>query len=202
MPASHKILYAIYIVIWIIAAIHPKYPADWMLENVLPVTLFPLVLWLDHRFRFSLTALLLLLLFGSLHALGAHYTYAEMPWFDPLKELLGLQRNDYDRVVHFLFGLLLFRPLFEILSHFVTSARIALFFTFSVIVAISDFYEILEWAATMIFHPELGIAFLGTQGDVWDGQKDMLAAIVGGAINLLLFRYYDTIYREHRTWQS
>jgi putative membrane protein len=202
MPKSHLLLYALYIFIWIVAAIHPKYPDDWMLENVLPLTLFPLILWLDMRFHFSLTAMLLLLLFASLHAVGAHYTYAEVPWFQPVMDLLGLERNDYDRVVHFLFGLLLFRPLFEILSHFATSARSALFFTFAVIVALSDIYEILEWAATMIFHPDLGVAFLGTQGDVWDAQKDMLAAIIGGLTNLLLFRYYSKLYMERDRWQN
>lgn len=203
MPKSHKILYFLYIVIWIITAIHPRYPDDWLLENVLPLLFFPTLLWLDYRFHFSLTSMVLLLIFGALHAVGAHYTYAEVPFFEPLKTLFGFERNDYDRIVHFLFGLLLFHPLFEIIRNYATHAKAAIFFTFTLIVAISDLYEILEWAATMIFHPELGIAFLGTQGDVWDGQKDMLAAVVGGASNaLLLNRYYRHLYRRKTQWQS
>ena len=199
MPKSHKLLYAAYLLIWIFTAIHPRYPQDWLLENVLPVTLFPLVLWLDRTYRFTLTSLSLLLLFASLHAVGAHYTYAETPFFEPISHFFGWERNDYDRLVHFLFGLLLFRPLFEILSRFVTRPGFAIFATFVTIVAVSDLYEILEWAATMIFHPDLGIAFLGTQGDVWDAQKDMLAAIVGAAINALLcYGCYLHLYRRCR----
>jgi putative membrane protein len=203
MPGSHKIFYAIYILIWIVTAIHPKYPDDWMLENLLPILFFPVVLWLDRRFGFSLFALGLMLLFGALHAVGAHYTYAEVPFFEPVRNLFHLERNDYDRVVHFLFGLLLFRPLFEILSHFVTRAGVAVFFTFCMIVAISDLYEILEWVATMLFHPDLGIAFLGTQGDLWDAEKDMLAAVIGAAINAILFlKHYRHLFREHTSWQN
>ncbi len=199
MPRSHKILYGMYILIWILAAIHPRYPEDWMLENVLPVTLFPVVLWLDKRFHFSLTAMLLLLIFSTLHALGAHYTYAEMPYFEPIRQLFGFERNHFDRVVHFLFGLLLFRPLFEILAHFVNNLKILLWFTFSVIVSISTLYEILEWSATIIFHPDLGIAFLGTQGDVWDAQKDTLAAILGALFNVLaLYPIYMKLLRERK----
>ena len=202
MPGSHKLLYGIYIAVWIVTAIHPRYPDDWLLENVLPVTLFPLVFWLDLRLRFSLTALSLLLLFGTLHAVGAHYTYAEVPFFEPVREWLGLGRNDYDRVVHFLFGALLFRPFFEIFARFTCSGGSALFFTFAVVVAVSDLYELLEWAATMLFHPELGIAFLGTQGDVWDAQKDMLAAVIGGALNLLLYRHYFRLFKQRESWQN
>jgi len=198
MPRSHKLLYALYVVIWIVAAIHPKYPADWMLENVLPITLFPLVIWLDMKFRFSLTALVLLLIFSSLHALGAHYTYAEMPWFEPVSKLFGFERNNFDRLVHFLFGLLLFRPFFEILLHFVQNLKVVLWVTFSVIVSISALYEILEWAATMVFHPDLGIAFLGTQGDVWDAQKDMLAADIAAAINVSLFYPFYKKYAQEK----
>ncbi|RUM65734.1 MAG: DUF2238 domain-containing protein [Sulfurospirillum sp.] len=200
MPRSHKILYILYILIWIAAAIQPKYPADWLLENILPVVLFPLVIWLDTRFHFTLPALILLLIFSSLHALGAHYTYAEVPGFEPLSKLFGFTRNNFDRVVHFLFGLLLFRPVFEIFVHFIHNVKVLLLVTFSVIASVSALYEILEWTAAVLFHPDLGIAFLGTQGDIWDAQKDMLAADIGAAINLSLFypfynRYTKEIYR-------
>ncbi len=186
MPASHKWIYFVFVAIWAILAIHPKYPSDWLLENVLVFTLFPLVIWMDRRYRFSLISLLLLLIFASLHELGAHFTYAEMKFFDPITHLFGFSRNHFDRVVHFLYGLMVFRPLFEIIGRYVRSAKTALLFTFSMIVSISALYEILEWAAAMIFHPDLGIAFLGIQGDIWDAQKDTLAAIIGAMINTLL----------------
>jgi putative membrane protein len=168
-------------------AIHPRFTQDWLLENILVFFLFPLVVWLDRRYSFSLTSLILLLIFGSLHALGAHYTYAKMEYFNIVTEFFGFERNHYDRLVHFLYGLLLFRPIFEIITRYTSTIKTALLFTFSLIVSISTLYEILEWLAAIIFHPELGIAFLGTQGDVWDSQKDILAAIIGGLINCVLF---------------
>jgi len=198
MPHSHKILYALYIIIWSISAIHPKYPADWIIENILPISLFPLVIWLDKKFHFSLSALILLLIFSTLHALGAHYTYAEMPWFKPINKLFGFERNHYDRLVHFLFGLLLFRPLFEVLLHFMQNMKVVLWVTFSVIISISALYEIMEWIAAIIFHPDLGTAFLGTQGDVWDAQKDMFAANIGASINLFVFYSFYKKYTQEK----
>uniref|UniRef100_UPI0025EE6935 DUF2238 domain-containing protein n=1 Tax=Sulfurovum sp. TaxID=1969726 RepID=UPI0025EE6935 len=68
-----------------------------------------------------------------------------------------------------------------------------LFFTFTVVVSISTLYELLEWLAVVVLHPELGIAFLGTQGDVWDAHKDILAALIGALINFFFYRNYDTL---------
>jgi putative membrane protein len=110
-----------------------------------------------------------------------------MEYFDVITQLFNLERNHYDRLVHFLFGLLLFRMIFEIIIHYVYQIKFALLFTFSLIVTISTLYEILEWMAAILFHPELGIAFLGTQGDVWDSQKDILAAIMGALVNIIFF---------------
>ena len=199
MARTHWMLYAIFVIVWIIAAIHPKYPQDWLLENVLVLLLFPLVIWLDRRYHLSTAALGLLLLFGALHELGAHYTYAEMPFFDFITKLFHFSRNHYDRVVHFLFGLLLFRPLFEIFRQIIGDNKITLWFVFLLITSISTFYELLEWAATMLFHPDLGMAFLGTQGDFWDAHKDTLAAICGGTINLILFYRYYLHFDKERT---
>ena len=193
MPRSHKIVYVVYIVIWTILAINPKYRDDWLLENVLVFIFFPTVIWLDKKYRFTLTSIILLLIFASLHSLGSHFTYSEMEYFDPITQFLGLERNDYDRVVHFLFGLLTFRALFELITPGMTHLRKVLFFTFTVIVTISTFYELLEWLAAIFFHQELGIAFLGTQGDVWDSQKDVTAAIFGALVNLAFYKNYEKL---------
>lgn len=194
MPKSHQLIYAIYIVVWIAMAIHPKYPADWLLENILVFLFFPFVIWMDLKYRFSVAALAMLLIFASLHSLGSHFTYAEMEYFDIITKWMGFERNHFDRVVHFLFGLLLFRIFFEMVMPHSKTYKSAMFFTITIILSISMLYEIIEWLAAIIFHPELGIAFLGTQGDVWDAQKDNLAAFLGAMLNLIFYRRYREIF--------
>ena len=78
--------------------------------------------------------------------------------------------------------------MYEVVIHYLSSSRAALLFAFSMIVTVSALYEILEWLAAIVFHPELGIAFLGTQGDVWDSQKDILVEIIGALVNVLFFQ--------------
>lgn len=190
MQRSHKIVYAAYVLVWIIMAINPKYRDDWWLENVLVFIFFPLVIWLDHKIHLTLTSIIFLLIFASLHSLGSHFTYAEMEYFNPITHFFDFERNHFDRVVHFLFGLLAFRALFEMVTPGIAHIGKALLFTFSVVVTISASYEILEWLAAIIFHPELGIAFLGTQGDVWDSHKDVTAAIIGALVNLFFYKSY------------
>jgi len=175
-------------------AIDPKYPSDWLLENVLVFLFFPFLVWMDFKHHFSVVALSMLLVFASLHSLGSHFTYAEMEYFDFITKWMGFERNHFDRVVHFLFGLLVFRTLFELVAIKIKTFRAAMFFTFTLVLSISTLYEIIEWLAAIIFHPELGIAFLGTQGDVWDSQKDTVAACLGAMLNLLFYRKYRDIY--------
>ncbi|MBD3790056.1 MAG: DUF2238 domain-containing protein [Campylobacterales bacterium] len=196
MPKSHQIIYGIYIIVWIIMAIHPKYPQDWLLENMLVFIFFPFILWMDYRHHFSLVALSMLLVFSSLHSLGSHFTYAEMEYFDVITQWMGFERNHFDRLVHFLFGLLVFRTLFELVAIKIKTFKAAMFFSFTVILSISTLYEIIEWLAAVILHPELGIAFLGTQGDVWDAQKDTIAAFLGALINLFFYRWYFLAYQK------
>ena len=196
MPKSHKLVYAIYVVVWIIMAINPKYPQDWLLENVLVFLVFPFIVWMDRKHNYSLLSIILLLIFASLHSLGTHYTYAEMEHFDGITQFFGFERNHFDRLVHFLFGLLLFRILFEMITPGISSVKTALIYTFTMIVSISTLYEMLEWLAAITFHPELGIAFLGTQGDVWDAQKDTLVAMIGALINIAFYKNYTHLFIE------
>ena len=191
IPKSHRIIYLLYLVVWIIAAIDPKYPEDWLLENVLVFTMVPLVIWLDIKYSFSFISMLFLLIFASAHSLGSHYTYAEMEYFNVITQWFGAERNHYDRLVHFLSGLLLFHPIYEMSMTVIPKVKIALLFTLSIIISIATLYELLEWVAVLVFNPELGMAFLGVQGDVWDAHKDTLLAIMGGLVNLLFYRHYE-----------
>lgn len=199
MPKSHKLLYAIYIVVWTIMAINPKYPQDWLLENVLIFLFFPFVLWMDKKHTYTLLSIILLLIFASLHSLGSHYTYAEMEHFNAVTHFFGFERNHFDRFVHFLFGLLVFRILFEMIASSTVSTKSALTFTLTMIISISTFYEMLEWLAAVILHPELGMAFLGTQGDVWDAHKDTALAMLGALINIAFYRSYTHLWVSRRS---
>ncbi len=198
MPKSHKLVYAIYVIVWIIMAINPKYPQDWLLENVLVFIFFPFVIWMDKKHNYTLLSIIFLLIFSSLHSLGSHYTYAEMEHFNAITHFFGFERNHFDRLVHFLFGLLTFRVLFEMIMSGATTMRTALLFTFTMIVSISTFYEILEWLAVAILQPDLGMAFLGTQGDIWDAQKDIMASTIGAFINLAFYKNYTQLWLSKR----
>ncbi|MDM5271571.1 DUF2238 domain-containing protein [Sulfurovum sp. zt1-1] len=199
MSKSHKIVYSIYVVVWIVMAINPKYRADWLLENVLVFIFFPFIVLMDIKHHYSLTSIVLLLIFASLHSLGSHYTYAEMEHFDAITHFFGFERNHYDRVVHFLFGLLVFRILFEMITYGISSLKTALIFTLTTVITISTIYEMIEWIAAVTFHPELGLAFLGTQGDIWDAQKDTLVAIMGALINFFFYKHYAKVFQMRQT---
>jgi putative membrane protein len=167
------------------SAVGARYPADWWLENLVVFAAAAGVALAWRRFVFSDLSLLLLALFGSLHAYGAHYTYSETPLGNGLRDALGLARNPYDRVVHFAFGLLVTYPLRELALRVVHARRVWSFvLPLVAALSISASYELAESWAARITAPELGTAFLGTQGDEWDAQKDMAAALAGACVAL------------------
>ena len=184
-------LLAAYAAWWLWLAVAPKYRADWALENVLVVVALPLlaVVWRE----LSRGALWALFVFLLLHAVGAHYTYAEVPYDawavaltgHPLNAALGLERNHFDRLVHFLYGLLVTPAAFQLLT-----ARARLrggwhwFLCFMFMAAQAGCYEIIEWGAAEVFGGELGQAYLGTQGDEWDSQKDSGLMVLGTLLAL------------------
>ena len=137
-------------------------------------------------------------IFFVLHAIGAHYTYALVPydeWFRSLtgvslNELLGFERNHFDRLVHFLYGLLITPAAVEIFAHYGRyPASWAALFPALFMSSHAGIYEIVEWFAALLFGGDLGMAYLGTQGDIWDGQKDMAFAFAGTAITITAFAF-------------
>lgn len=172
---------------WLWAAINPLSRGDWLLENLLVFFFAGLLLATYRRFAFSLTAYWLFALFLGMHLYGSHYTYSETPlgyWF---QEAFALGRNHYDRLVHFSFGLLLVYPLRELLQRSAgLSGRWLAILSLAVVMAMSALYEQVEMLAAVIVSPELGSAFLGTQGDEWDAQKDSGLAMLGALSMLLL----------------
>ncbi|MBN2869896.1 MAG: DUF2238 domain-containing protein [Campylobacterales bacterium] len=187
-------LFFLYITVWLLLAIDPWYREDWLLENILVFVALPVVLWGERRFGFSVPAAWMLFVFFVLHAIGAHYTYSEMPWFEPITRFFGFERNHFDRLTHFLFGFLLFVPFFELFRSFEKSARHAFTFTLIFLIAASGLYEVLEWLATEVTHADLGTAFLGIQGDQWDAQKDMILCYLGTL--LAAFSWYRRLVNQ------
>jgi putative membrane protein len=187
---SNKLLQGLIIwlvVLWVITAINPLYPWDWLLENLLVIAYGALLIFTYSRFQFSNISYALFTLFLSLHLMGAHYTYAETPFGFWLQQVFGFERNHYDRIVHFSFGLLIAYPMREILIRLSgLKTTWSYFLAVNVVMAFSSIYEILEGLTAMAVSPELGSAYLGTQGDEWDAQKDEFMAFTGAIVAMLL----------------
>lgn len=181
-----KSLIVLFILCWIVLAINPVHRGIWMMENFLVVTLFPVFIWLDRKYTFSNGAFFCLVVFAVLHLFGAHLTYEKMAYFTWFSDWLGLERNYYDQVIHFLFGLLVFIPYFEIFNHQGYSRKLSYLIAFLFISSISAWYEILEWIGMVLFCREPDCFQLVTQGDEWDTQKDMAYAFIGAVIALLI----------------
>ncbi len=187
-----SILFAIWWVIW---AINPLHPHDWMLENVLVVAAAILLATTFKKFPLSRVSYTLIFIFLCLHQIGAHYTYAEVPydrWFHDLtgqsfNALMGWERNHFDRLVHFCYGLLLAYPIREVFIRIVNVKGFwAYFLPLDLTMSTSMLYELVEWAVAILFGGDLGMAYLGTQGDVWDAHKDMGLASLGALIAMFI----------------
>lgn len=170
---------------WLALAIAPKYPSDWLLENLLVFAFVAVVVATHRRFSFSNFSWLAIALFLALHAVGAHYTYSETPAGVWMQDAFGFERNHYDRVVHFAFGLLLTYPMREIALRVLRVRPLWgwLLPCFAALAA-SSLYELIEAWVAWIVSPELGTAYLGTQGDEWDAQRDMSFAFAGTLVAL------------------
>lgn len=182
-----QIVVLCYAAVWIITAVRPVDRSDWLIENLLVFIAVPFLALTYRRAPLSDTSYVLIAAFLMLHAIGAHYTYAKVPIGDWMKETLDFDRNHFDRLVHCSFGLLLLVPLREVLMR---TAPTRGFWSYAlpvtVVISASGFFEILEALVAQIVSPELGTAYLGTQGDEWDAQKDMAAAVVGVAVSTVL----------------
>ena len=177
------------VLIGIAAGIEPR--ADrytWFLETVPVMIALPLLLLTQRRFPFTPIAYRLMWIFALILIIGGHYTYAQVPLFNWLRDSFELTRNHYDRIGHLMQGVAPAIVAREILLRRSPLARGALLFFLVVCVAlaISAGYELIEWAAASI-NGEAAAAFLGTQGDPWDTQWDMFLALNGAVFAQLLF---------------
>jgi len=183
---KYIILIALLFLGLIISAIHPHDYFTWFLE-VVPAVIGLFVLVLTYkRFTFTYLTYCFILFHCYVLFVGGHYTYAEVPLFNWIKETFDQTRNNYDKVGHFTQGFvpaLITRELFIRLKVVKPDGWLA-FLTVTVCVFISVFYEFLEWAVAE-FSGESADSFLGTQGYVWDTQSDMLYATIGATCMLI-----------------
>ena len=188
IPRFLAVLAGLLAVEFAVLAIGPVSRSDWMLENALSVAAVAALALTYRRFRFSRVSYAMMFVFLSLHEIGAHYTYSLVPydaacqrWLGfSLDAALGFERNMFDRLVHFAYGLLLAYPIREIFLRIVDVRGFwGYFLPLDLTMSTSMIYELIEWGAAMAFGSELGQAYLGTQGDVWDAHKDMALASLG-----------------------
>lgn len=182
-------LWVLVLVALLISGIAPYERSTWLME-VAPVFIVAPVLW-HTRKRFPLTPLLMGLI--ALHALvlivGGAYTYAQVPFGFWLQDVLQLSRNPYDKIGHFMQGLVPALAAREVMLRlgWVHQTKVAGFFAVCVAMAVSACYELIEWWAALAMGQGAD-AFLGTQGDVWDTQSDMFCALLGALVAVLLLR--------------
>ena len=185
------LLLVIFAIFWLLLAINPLYRDVWVAENLILVICITYVVSTYQRSPFSNTSYWLIFLFCILQTIGAHYTYAEVPFGFWVADLLEIERNHYDRLVHLAFGFFLVLPFKETITRTIkfSSYRSELFLLVLVFLGIGSFYEIVEWLYAIFYEQatETADSFLGSQGDIWDAEKDMLLNGLGAWLYLLLF---------------
>ena len=192
-----QIFLLIFFCCWLKTFISTPNRANWFTENVLTF-IFLISLWISHKkFKFSDMSYTMMTVYLLLHIYGAEYSYAENPFGYWLKDLLHINRNYYDRIVHFSFGFLLTYPMRDYFkNHFGWPNWVCWTLPCEITLSFSAMYELLEWMVADIFFPSEGDAYLGTQGDIWDAQKDMGIAFIGAITGMILISSIRRFYKK------
>jgi putative membrane protein len=183
-----KLLFAGYVALFTWAAITPYDRATWWAENI-PIVLIAVSLVVLYRrgFVFSATAYALMAVLLYMHTIGGHYTFERVP-FGFVTDLFGFHRNHYDRIAHFSVGFYAYAIAEALVRAKAVRSRLVLFlFPIFTIAFVAMGYELIEWIYAESAGGQSGAAFLGSQGDIWDAQKDMLADTLGAIVATILF---------------
>ena len=196
MPPIQKysLWLAIYFSVLIWSAINPKDYPTWWLEVAPAMIALAIMIWTRKTFPLTPMLYVLILVHSIILMIGGHYTYAEVPLFDFLKEIFNLDRNNYDKLGHLAQGFIPAIAAREILLRRspLAPGKMLFFIVCCVVLAISAFYELIEWWVALLSE-KAAEAFLGTQGYVWDTQSDMLWALIGAVLaQVILARMHDT----------
>jgi putative membrane protein len=181
-------LLGIYVVLFAVLAINPVDRATWFAENLTVWIIVSILLVLYIRnIRFSNTAYAFMFVLIYLHTIGGHYTFSQVP-FGFVTDLFGFSRNHFDRIAHFSVGFYAFGIAEWLYAKDLVKSKFLLF-TYPVftIATIAMSYELIEWLYAAGASPEAGLAYLGSQGDIWDAQKDMLADTLGAIVATCTF---------------
>jgi putative membrane protein len=199
-PRYPRVLLGAFILYAAAWGIHPIDRKDWMLENFFTALAVAGLVLTYRRFPLSNISYTLIFVFLCLHTVGSHYTYSLVPYNQwtqrlfgsPLNEWFGFQRNHYDRLVHFSFGFLLAYPIRELFLR-VAGARgfWGYYLPLDLTMSFSMLYELVEWIAAVRLGGDLGAAYVGTQGDIWDAQKDMAMATAGALIAMCVVAFIN-----------
>jgi len=169
---------------------------NWILENMLVFIFVGFLIFTYKKYQFSDLAYLLICIYLCLHVYGSKYTYAENPFGYWLKDTFDMERNHYDRIVHFSFGFLLAYPMREMFLKWLKfPVWVAWVLPIEITLSISGFYELIEWAVADVFFPAQGDAYLGTQGDIWDAQKDIFLATLGAVMATSIVSSIKSIFK-------
>lgn len=183
----------VFLAVFVWSAIGPRDRATWALEVLPAVIGFVLVVWCFFRYPLTPLVYFLILVHAIILMVGGHYTYAEVPLFDWFRDWFDWERNNYDKLGHLAQGFIPAIIAREVVIRFdvFSGRRWAAFFIVCFCLAVSAFYELIEWWVALL-SDEAAEAFLGTQGYVWDTQSDMAWALSGAILALILLgRFHD-----------
>jgi len=182
-----KLYSIVFLIGWLSTLLGTTDLANWFMENTLVIIFLSILVATYRKFTFSDLTYTFIMVYLSLHIYGAMYTYAENPFGYWMKEFFHFERNHYDRIVHFSFGFMLAYPMRDFfLNKMEFPNWVGWLLPIEITLSFSCLYELIEWGVADVFFPEQGIAYLGTQGDIWDAQKDMFMAFCGAVLITLI----------------
>lgn len=182
------ILATIFVVVFIGLGVAPASRTVWIAEVIPIILVFLFLLSTSRLFKFSNVSYTLMFVWMFWHTVGAHYTFSEVP-FDYINNLLGSERNQFDRIGHFIIGFYAYPMAEWLLRKRYCGLKLALAFSLFFIMSMAATYEIIEWQYAVIEGGKAGHDFLGSQGDIWDAQKDMFADTLGAISGLILYLF-------------
>lgn len=194
-----KTLLLLYVVVFILLAINPYKRDVWFVENmtILPIVVLLVILYVKG-IRFSNISYVMMGFLIFFHTIGGHYSFARVP-FGFITNIFGFERNMFDRLAHFSVGLYAF-PIAELVERYgvIRNKAVAFLFALFAIISLAAVYEIFEWQFAIIADPVAGIEVLGSQGDIWDAQKDMLSDTFGAVFALVIYFFKNKFFQAKK----